>query len=108
MEGGDILDSLARVKFYHFCNRRACDRATKGHNKCRKFSVEEYDRIYWLTYRLLTLPYVVHVPSVEGMHFVRPLESSVSNRPALVERPRNCWIVAGVGRKRAREGGLVE
>ena len=28
MEGGDILDSLARVKFYHFCNRRACDRAT--------------------------------------------------------------------------------
>ena len=30
MEGGDILDSLARVNFYHFCNRRACDRATRG------------------------------------------------------------------------------
>ena len=26
---GEILDSLARVKFYHFCNRRACDRATQ-------------------------------------------------------------------------------
>ena len=28
MEGGEILDSLARVKNYHSCNRRVCDRAT--------------------------------------------------------------------------------